>query len=102
MILTIKDRLTIIGILPSEGNLCEMVDIYDLVKQLKLSDEEKALVCYSENGQAIKWDATKDPMKEIVFSNDQKDIFTKAVDKLDMEGKINLNQVETILKVKNG
>jgi len=32
MILTIKDRLTIIGILPSEGNLCEMVDIYDLVK----------------------------------------------------------------------
>jgi len=41
-------------------------------------------------------------MKDINFSKDQKAIFMKVVDKLDAEKKINLGQIETILKIKNG
>jgi hypothetical protein len=54
MKLSIKDRLTLIGLLPQEGTLTEMVEIYDLVRELKLSDEEREEVNYVEDGPAIK------------------------------------------------
>lgn len=102
MKLTVKDRLMILGLLPQEGSLCEMVDIYDLARQLKLSDEEKEIVKYNEDGQSITWDSKADPNKDIIFSSDQKKIFMSQIDKLDREKKINLSQIETILKVQNG
>lgn len=40
--LNVVDRLTIISILPSSGKLTDLVEIFDLVKKLKFSDEEKA------------------------------------------------------------
>ena len=60
MKLSIKDRLTLIGLLPQEGTLTEMVEIYDLVRELKLSDEEREEVDYVEDGPAIKWNSEKD------------------------------------------
>lgn len=102
MQLTIKDRLTILGMLPQQGCLCEMVDIYDLARELKLNDQEKEQTNYKENGQAIQWDSQKDPMKDVQMSRDQLNILMKTIDKLDSEQKINLNQIETILKIKNG
>jgi len=50
MKLKIKDRLIVLGLLPQEGSLSQMVDIYDLARELKLSDEEKEEVSYNENG----------------------------------------------------
>jgi len=41
MKLTIKDRLSLIQILPTRGSVSEMVDVYDLARELKLNDEEK-------------------------------------------------------------
>jgi len=43
----------------------EMTDIYDLVRELKLTDKEKAEVSYKEEGQAILWDHNMDPNKDI-------------------------------------
>lgn len=102
MQLTIKDRLMIIGMLPQEGSLEEMVDIYDLVRELKLTDEEKTLISYKENGKSIIWDIDKDPRKDITLSSNQLKIFNSAVDNLDKQKKIGLGQIETILKVRNG
>lgn len=102
MILTIKDRLMIIGMLPQEGSLEDMVDIYDLVRELKLTDEEKTLISYKENGKSIIWDTDKDPKKDITLSSNQLKIFNSAVDNLDKQKKIGLGQIETILKVRNG
>ena len=102
MKLAIKDRLMILGMSPQEGSLSEMVDIYDLARELKLSDEEKDTVHYEENGNSITWNSQLDPLKDISFSSDQKNIFLKQIDVLDKQKKINLSQIETILKVKNG
>lgn len=102
MKLTIKDRLMIIGMLPQEGSLEDMVDIYDLVRELKLTDEEKSLISYREEGKSIIWDTDKDPNKDIQLSNNQLKIFNNAIDILDKQKKIGLGQIETILKVRNG
>ena len=96
MKLDIKNRLLLISILPQQGTLTEMVEIYDLVRELKLSDEEKGEVAYVENGNYIKWDYEKDLNKDIQINNTQLDIIKKAINKLDKEGKINLEMIPLI------
>lgn len=92
----IRNRLLLLSILPSEGSLSEMVDIYDLARELKLSDEEKSLVSYIENNTYVKWDYDKDPNKEIKINSDQMKIIKNTIDNLDKQGKIKLEMVPLI------
>ena len=101
MKLDIKNRLLLIGILPQQGNLSEMVDIYDLVRDLKISDEEKGIISYIENGNYVKWDYEKDPNKDINISSSQMKIIKKAIEKLDKENKINLEMIP-LIQIING
>lgn len=102
MLLTVKDRLMIIGMLPSEGNLSDMTEIYDLVRLLRLEDPEKNYINYREVDGSIKWDADKAEDKEINLTSVQKRILNDVINKLDKNNQIGLNQVETIIKIKNG
>lgn len=97
----IKDRLSLLQILPSQGSICEMVDAYDLARELKLSDEEKGDVNYIESGVNIKWDYKKDPDKEINISSDQYKLIMKEIDKLDQNKQIPLSMIELILYLKD-
>lgn len=99
MKLNVKERLLIIGILPQEGSLSEMVDVYDLVRELKLSSEEKAEISYVESGNYIKWDNEKDKDKDINISEDQLSIIKKEIDSLDKKGKISLELIPIIQKI---
>lgn len=101
MKLDVKNRLLLIGMLPQQGNLSEMVDIYDLVRDLKLSDEEKGAISYIENGNYVKWDFEKDPNKDINISSSQMKIIKKTIEKLDKENKINLEMIP-LIQIING
>lgn len=101
MKLDIKNRLLLIGMLPQQGSLSEMVDIYDLVRDLKLSDEEKGAISYIENDNYVKWDFDKDPNKDINISSSQMKIIKKTIDKLDKENKITL-EIIPLIKIING
>lgn len=101
MKLDIKNRLLLIGMLPQQGSLSEMVDIYDLVRDLKLSDEEKGAISYIENGNYVKWDFDKDPNKDINISSSQMKIIKKTIDRLDKENKITL-EIIPLIKIING
>lgn len=102
MFLTIKDRLMLIGMLPSEGNLSDMTEIYDLVRALRIEDPEKNYINYREVNGSIVWDADKAKTKEITLTSAQKRIINDAINKLDKNNQIGLNQIETIMKIKNG
>lgn len=101
MKLDVKNRLLLIGMLPQQGNLSEMVDIYDLVRDLKLSDEEKGAISYIENGNYVKWNFEKDPNKDIKINSSQMKIIKKTIEKLDKENKINLEMVP-LIQIING
>lgn len=101
MKLDIKNRLLLIGMLPQQGSLSEMVDIYDLVRDLKLSDEEKGAISYIENGNYVKWDFDKDPNKDININSSQMKIIKKTIDRLDKENKITL-EIIPLIKIING
>lgn len=100
LIMTIKERLSLLQILPTQGSVSEMVDVYDLARELKLSDEEKGEVNYIELGDSIKWDFNKDPNKEIKLSKDQLKIVLNQIDELDKHKKVPLSMIELIIKLK--
>lgn len=98
--MTIKERLSLLQILPTQGSLVEMCDVYDLVRELKLSDEEKGQINYIEVGNNIKWDYEKDPNKEINISSDQYKIIMTQIDNLDKQKQIPLSMIDLIMNLK--
>ena len=99
MKLNVKERLLLLGILPQEGHISQMVDVYELAKQLKLNDQEKGQISYVENGNYVKWDNDKDPNKDIELSSDQTKIIKEAIDELDKQGKVNIEIIPLIQKL---
>lgn len=98
--MNIKDRLSLLQILPTQGSVSEMVDVYDLARELKLSDEEKGQVNYIESDNSIKWDYNKDPNKDIKLSKDQLKIVMNQIDNLDKQKQVPLSMIELILNLK--
>lgn len=101
MKIDVKNRLLLISMLPAEGPLTQMVDVYDLVRELKLSDEEKQKISYIESGSYVKWEHKDDPNKDINITSDQLKIIKEVIDKLDKEKKINLEMIP-LIKLING
>lgn len=100
MKLNIKDRLTILQILPTQGSLSEMVDIMDLAKELKLNDTEKTSIQYSvdEHGN-VRWNPALDPNKEIALNSGQVEILKNVIKELDSQKKINAYTLDLALKI---
>ena len=97
---TIKDRLTLLQILPVQGSLSEMVDILELAKQLKVSDEEKQQISYNIDGnKQITWNIDADPNKQFVLNSDTINLLKNTIQQLDSQKKITINMVDTALKI---
>lgn len=100
MIFTIKERLILLQILPTQGSLSEMVDVMDLAKQLKLSDDEKKNADYKENTDGrITWKTENEPNKKFNLTNDQIALLKKVITDLDKQHKININMVDLAVKI---
>lgn len=97
--MSIKDRLSLLQILPTQGSISEMVDMFDLARELKLSDDEKGLVNYIETDSAIKWNYDKDPNKQINLTRDQLKVLKAHLDTLDKKKQIPLTMIELIMKI---
>ena len=99
---TIKDRFTLLQILPVQGSLSEMVDILDLAKQLKLSDKEKQQISYSIDGnKQVTWNIDAEPNKQFVLNSDTINLLKNTIQQLDSQKKITINMVDTALKIQN-
>lgn len=96
--LNVKDRLVVIALLPANGKLTEMVDVMDLVRKIKFSEEERKDIEYNEKDGKIQWNLDKDTGRDFDISIDQIKIIQNSIKKLDEEGKIDLYLLDTCLK----
>lgn len=99
--LNVQDRLTILSILPSTGNIVDLVEIMDLIKEIKLTDEEKTKINFIQDNNVIRWDVTQDLLKEFNINSSQIQILKNTVKTLDLEKKINLSMLNTCIKINN-
>ncbi len=96
--LNVKDRLTLITILPTQGKITELVEVMDLVRLIRLTEEEKSEINYKEVDGRVLWDATKEAPRDFNISFEQVKIIKDSVKKLDDDGKVNLAILDTCLK----
>lgn len=94
----VKDRLTLIGILPSTGKMVDLVEIIALIKLLKFTEQEKLDINYREENGRITWDITKDQTKDVDINFEQIKIIKAAIEDLDKAGKVDLMILDTCLK----
>lgn len=96
--LNIKDRITLISILPSTGKIADLVEIMDLVRLIKFSDEERKAVNLEEKDGRITWDVSADIPKTYDINFSQVSIIKDTIKKMDDAGSISLNMLDTCLK----
>ena len=55
MKLNVKERVAILQMLPETGSLVEMVDIMEIVKKVRLEEEEKNNIEFKETKNSLSW-----------------------------------------------
>lgn len=96
--INVKDRLTLLALLPSTGKMTDLVEIMDLIKLLKFGEEERQRIRYNEDGGRITWDMSKEESIEVDINFEQLRIIKTQIKQLDNEGKIDLTTLDTCLK----
>lgn len=96
--LNIKDRLVLVSILPAQGKMADLVEIIDLIRLIKLTDDEKIEIGYKESEGRVLWDVTKETPREFEINFEQLRIVKESIKKMDDEGKIDLSILNTCLK----
>lgn len=100
--LGIKNRLVLLQILPAKGNISDMVEVMDLAKELKLTDEEKEKIEYKEDENLnFYWNPDKEHIKEIKLNSDKVKILKNTIDILDKENNISIALLDLALEIKN-
>lgn len=92
------DRLTLVYILPTTGSIQELVEVMDIVRLVKFTEDEKKAINYKEDNGRITWDVNSDVGKEIEFTFEQLKVIKDTISSLDKDGKITLNILDTCLK----
>lgn len=96
--LNIKDRLVLVSILPVQGKMADLVEVIDLIRLIKLTDNEKEEIGYKESNGRVLWDVTKETPKEFEINFEQLRIVKESIKKMDDEGKVDLSILNTCLK----
>lgn len=91
--LTIKDRVFIPGILPSEGGRFEMISVRDLLSKIEFTSQELDEYGIKATDRGVTWNS--DFEKEVEFSNSEKGILLDALSKADQNGKLPLEFIST-------
>lgn len=94
MILNVRDRLGVLGVLPKEGDIVTLRIIRKLQEELSFTEKELKDFKIVQSDGRLTWDASKDKGKEIEIGEKANDIIVLALSKLNEQKKLQLEQME--------
>jgi hypothetical protein len=98
MVLNVKERLLLGGILPNQGDFTTLKIITKLQHELSFSEEEHKLLQFKSipETSSINWnsDAEKDVQKDIPIGEKAMDIIQEALKKLNNEKKLPMSLMD--------
>ena len=89
MKLRIKERITLLNLLPSQGNITSMTIKYDLKEKIKITQEEIVGMELQESDGLIKWNDSKDLGKDIEFTELELKMIKDILKELDEKKQLN-------------
>lgn len=96
MKLSVKDRLTIMDVMPQQGSRIEMGLAEDITNKIKIDNKEAKVIGLKSSGEGIvAWDEKKAKEQEFSFTDSEIDFIGGAFTKLDKEGKFSRNMLST-------
>jgi hypothetical protein len=92
MKLSVKERLSLLQILPKMDNILTMNIVYELGKKISIGAKEFEELGFIQNDKTgeIQWDVTKEKEKEVEFEKAELDIIKDSLKKLDESKKVEL------------
>ena len=99
MLLDIRSRLMLLGILPAEGDITTVKVIRKLREDLSFSEDEhkkyNIKVTPQDNGNAtIDWDETKEEPKDIKIGMKARDVIVTSLEKLNTDKKLTEQHID--------
>ena len=88
MKLNVMERLTLLSILPKEGNFVTLKVLRSLTSNLGLSESELKEFDVKQNDQQVTWNEKGNEEREIEIGEKATDIIVEALKKLDDEKKL--------------
>lgn len=100
MELSIGDRITLLNLLPNEGDLVTITVTRDIANKLNFNQDEiqKCELKFEKN--SYRWNTEKSFLISVDFTEREKEILKGQVEKLDSEKKINVQNLDICLKIK--
>lgn len=86
--LSILERVTLLGILPSMENYATIKVVSDLNQEVGIDAEEAKEIEFKVEGDRVIWNPAKEVEKECEFGKFETDIIVDALEKLDKEKKL--------------
>jgi len=96
--LTILDRLSIINILPKEGNFLTLSVSNDITKKVGIGQEESKEIGIKFEENRVSWNP-ETPEKEVEFSESELSVIRKQLKTLDSQDKLTIELLETYKKL---
>lgn len=88
MKLLVPERVTLLGILPEQGNFITLKIVRKLRESLAFDEEELTRLSIQQTDGVITWDASADVGKEITIGEKATDLIVDGLKKLDREEKL--------------
>ena len=102
MNLSILDRLTLIEVLPKQGDMITLSIVTDIIEKIKFTQDDitKYGIVVTQMGENTnyQWDETKKEEKKATFTETETNIIKDAFMRLDKEKKMTLRMMPTAKK----
>lgn len=98
--LSVKDRLTLSGLLPLEGNIINLTLCRDIRTKIELGQAEIDKINLKTEGQGLVWDVDKAKEKTIEFTGAEIEFLKTRINELDKQKKIKSNMLSLCLMIR--
>jgi hypothetical protein len=88
MLLKLLDRVTLLGVLPEQGDFVTLKIVRKLRESLAFDEEEISRLKIQQNDGVITWDTLADEGKEVTIGEKASDLIVGCLKKLDKEQKL--------------
>ena len=90
MKLTVIERVSLLGVLPTEGNFVTLKIVRQMRESLSFTEDEIKTLSLRQDGDQIMWNALAETPggTEIAIGEKAKEIIAESLKKLDQQGKL--------------